>query len=226
MQERVQVGHTYHHYTALEKTDRKQGSCFLWKVRCVCGKIRELKTADIGRKKSCGCDRRKPLPHVADALRGQQFGDLIAVAQTLERSEGSVVWICYCNCGEVVKVCARNLKHGITKSCGHRKMGGAKTKHIDGRSKVEGYRRGRCQKYRTNKLHRTPKWADEDAIQTMYARCPDKYTVDHIYPLQGALISGLHVLENLQYLTRSENCSKSNAFTPHILYPDGTIQYI
>jgi len=59
---------------------------------------------------------------------------------------------------------------------------------------------------------RTPTWADKKKIAEFYANKPEGYHVDHIIPLNGKTVSGLHVLENLQYLPASENCSKSNKF--------------
>lgn len=38
--------------------------------------------------------------------------------------------------------------------------------------------------------------------------------VDHEYPLRGALVSGLHVENNLQILTGAENKRKRNKFEP------------
>lgn len=59
---------------------------------------------------------------------------------------------------------------------------------------------------------RTPLWADTKAIVEMYKRCPEGEQVDHIVPLRGQFVSGLHVANNLQYLTPTENRRKSNAF--------------
>ena len=67
-------------------------------------------------------------------------------------------------------------------------------------------------KRRAAKLQRTPAWADLEAIKQFYINCPKGYAVDHIVPLQGVNVSGLHVLNNLQYLTKSENCSKGNKY--------------
>ena len=67
-------------------------------------------------------------------------------------------------------------------------------------------------KRRAATLQRTPAWADLKAIKQFYLNCPKGYHVDHIVPLQGVNISGLHVLNNLQYLTKSENSSKGNRY--------------
>lgn len=57
-----------------------------------------------------------------------------------------------------------------------------------------------------------PAWADIAAIKRFYEACPQGYHVDHIVPLQGTIVCGLHVLENLQYLTAIENSRKGNRF--------------
>lgn len=67
---------------------------------------------------------------------------------------------------------------------------------------------------RASKLQRTPVWSETKAIKQFYLDCPEGYEVDHIIPLQGKLVSGLHVLGNLQYLLMSDNRSKNNHFNP------------
>lgn len=65
---------------------------------------------------------------------------------------------------------------------------------------------------RAAKWQRTPKWSEKKLIIEFYKNCPDGHHVDHIVPLRGKNVSGLHVLVNLQYLPASVNCSKGNKF--------------
>lgn len=61
--------------------------------------------------------------------------------------------------------------------------------------------------YRAKVLAQTPPDADRAAMREFYANCPQGYEVDHIIPISKG---GLHSLENLQYLTITENRRKSN----------------
>lgn len=58
----------------------------------------------------------------------------------------------------------------------------------------------------------TPSWADKQLIRRFYAECPKGYHVDHIVPINGKLVCGLHVENNLQYLLAKDNIAKSNNF--------------
>ena len=76
------------------------------------------------------------------------------------------------------------------------------------------------------KLKRTPQWLTSGhhaEINNMYWLAADlqkvsgeKYHVDHIVPLQGKNVSGLHVPWNLQILPADMNCKKSNTFEGEI----------
>lgn len=65
-------------------------------------------------------------------------------------------------------------------------------------------------KRRAEKLSATPKWANLEKIKEKYKNCPKGYHVDHYFPLQGENVCGLHVENNLQYLTAEQNISKGN----------------
>lgn len=84
-------------------------------------------------------------------------------------------------------------------------------------SKEKPYAASKTAAYEAAKANRIPNWQsleEKQAIANFYKNCPDGYEVDHIIPLRGILVSGLHTISNLQYLLKSENGSKSNKFTP------------
>ena len=72
--------------------------------------------------------------------------------------------------------------------------------------------RARNTSSRIERQFRVPAWADLKKIEEFYLACPEGYYVDHIIPLRGKLVSGLHVLENLQYLLAEDNLRKSNKY--------------
>jgi hypothetical protein len=75
-------------------------------------------------------------------------------------------------------------------------------------------------RYHASKLQRTPEWLTEDdhwMIEQAYDIAVKRtkatgvmFHVDHIVPLQGASVSGLHVPWNLQVITEVENKRKGN----------------
>ena len=74
-------------------------------------------------------------------------------------------------------------------------------------------------KRRAAKLNRTPFWLNDGQLfemESVYKYCASlraiglDYEVDHIIPLQGKTVSGLHAPWNLQVITASENAAKGN----------------
>lgn len=80
-------------------------------------------------------------------------------------------------------------------------------------------------KRRAVKKNAMPSWANEEKILEFYKeakRLTDetgiRYVVDHIIPLQGNNVCGLHVEGNLRVITNLENMRKGNRVIESLIY--------
>lgn len=74
-----------------------------------------------------------------------------------------------------------------------------------------------CRTRQAKQCNATPKWANHEAIKVKYKERNTMskvtglaYNVDHIIPLQGENVCGLHVANNLRVILARDNQRKSN----------------
>jgi len=136
--------------------------------------------------------------------------------------------------GEIDKLAAKRSAKWRAENKDHEGNRLAKEKYrINNRDKVNAAtakwaknNRGKVMAYdakrKADKIQRTPKWLTEDdhwmiaqaydiaALRTKTLGFP--WHVDHIIPLRGKRVSGLHVPLNLQVIPWVDNLSKSNRY--------------
>ena len=95
--------------------------------------------------------------------------------------------------------------------------------HADWAKRNRDKRNASVAKRKAAKLQATPGWVDWKKVRAIYreARRISDFTgvphhVDHIVPLQGESVCGLHCETNLQIIPASQNCAKFNKWNDEI----------
>lgn len=139
------TGQKFGRLTVLYKdNDRKTNSGSYWICKCECGKEKSVRSSSLRRGEivSCGCYRMektmktKEERGLIDNLIGQKFGFLTVIEKDPQRTkDGSVKWICQCDCGNIVSVRGGALKlktvnRTISCGCYHIPLGEIEIKDI------------------------------------------------------------------------------------------------
>jgi hypothetical protein len=133
-------------------------------------------------------------------MTGLRFGKLIVTGRSAcIHKEKIAVWICTCDCGNVVHVGGRYLRSGNNRSCGCQRQESI-TRHGETLKKGSNYKRWSGMKQRCNNKN-CHAWADyggrgigilpewntstgytmyNDWIENNLGPCPDGYTLDRI----------------------------------------------
>jgi hypothetical protein len=106
-----------------------------------------------------------------------------------------------------------------------RKVYSRNLREFDSERVREYQRRERAKRPRPSSIirRRTPAWANTDRIAAVYklaremSRDGQAFHVDHIVPLRGKAVSGLHVEGNLRIIAAQENMRKGNSMRRGLL---------
>lgn len=149
-------------------------------------------------------------------MTGWVFGRL--TVESRAPNDGTrAAWNCVCECGNETVVDGKKLRTGHTRSCGCYRaevtapsQGKQNLKH--GMSRTAEYNRHHGRLRELAEIRQRPSWANMESIKAIYSNRPQGHHVDHIIPLRGKTVCGLHVENNLQYLPAEENMRKHNTF--------------
>ena len=200
-----------------------------WMCKCDCGNSVAVRASFLKRGQSF-CSKQCPL-HFRSDIAGKKFGRLLATHVVGKGPKSKAIWNFRCDCGNEVERIADQVQQGFVASCG---CLGIESRIKHGQSGSRPYQNAahkrwaaqnpskviaNANKRRADKATRTPKWLTDEQWSAMdefyfHAQKLSEETgvvhhVDHIVPLRGKRVSGLHVPWNLAVITATENLRKS-----------------
>jgi len=120
MKASIEPGQRFGELEVIEISPEKLWNEAAYICRCSCGEITVATKSQLltGRKKSCGCLRKRTPPNALD-LTGQRFGDLEVIERAGTNERGQALWMCKCHrCGNLRPFAATILRRGEAVSCG------------------------------------------------------------------------------------------------------------
>lgn len=111
-------GQRFGKLVAVEKTDIKKNTTFVWKCICDCGNehMVPVNSLTTGTTKSCGCLKWKGNPK---DITGKKFNKLTALKSTGKKGYNKdFIWLCKCDCGNEAEIPIGQLQSDSAYSCG------------------------------------------------------------------------------------------------------------
>lgn len=235
----ISIGMRHGHLTVIGEAGCNKYQCRMFNCRCDCGEPVTIRSTHFYPTRRY-CSRKCSLlskQRIVD-LSGKRFGRWLVKSSYKPDERGDANWSCVCDCRTERVVRGFMLSSGSSQSCGCGMLD-AVTKYKTAKEKLEAKRKNSrvCAhknparmkankiKYEKKLSQATPSWLTSNDWSDMNAKYEEarkltretgiKHQVDHIYPINGKTVSGLHVPGNLQVLTQSANVSKSNRYAEH-----------
>lgn len=192
-------------------SDKKQGTKIIYSCLCDCGKEVDVTRTNLLAKKivSCGCYRSEYLSNYNTKKIdfGTRFSRLTVIERSGSNKKGKALYICRCDCGNILQVTGKDLRSGHITSCKCRRRLG-NIKHglymtEEGRKYIDRIRRETEVKWTTEMDY---------CLRQMFPNCvvcgsSEALCIDHVVPIG---MGGILEPGNVTTLCKSCNSIKSN----------------